>query len=217
MDAKATIKLGLLSRGGKSRTTIRALDHDFVKASDKVHLLGFYLPQWGESYFFLLTSPHLTADAMVDCLHKLWAKLSPRFPAVTKLLLNLDNGPENHSRRTQFMKRLVDFVDTEDIEIEQAYYPPYHSKYNPIERLWGVLEQHWNGTILYSLNVVAEMAKTMTYKGIHPIVTLVDTTYQKGVSLTKKAMQAVERRIHRLQALPKYFITIPRLYSNHPS
>ena len=33
-----------------------------------------------------------------------------RFPEVTKLVLNLDNGPENHSRRTQFLKRMVEFA-----------------------------------------------------------------------------------------------------------
>jgi transposase len=27
-----------------------------------------------------------------------------------------------------------------------VYYPPYHSKYNLIERCWGILENHWNGT-----------------------------------------------------------------------
>ncbi|NRB09761.1 MAG: hypothetical protein HRU34_23665, partial [Richelia sp.] len=25
------------------------------------------------------------------------------------------------------------------------YYAPYHSKYNPIEGCWGILDQHWNG------------------------------------------------------------------------
>ncbi len=54
MDAKATIKLGRLSRRGRSRVEITALDHDFVKPEDKVHLLGFYLPDYGETYFVFL-------------------------------------------------------------------------------------------------------------------------------------------------------------------
>ena len=54
-------------------------------------------------------------------------------------------------RRTQFMKRLVEFVDRHRIVVELAYLPPYHSKYNPIERCWGILEQHWNGTLLHSV------------------------------------------------------------------
>ena len=54
--------------------------------------------------------------------------------------LNLDNEPKNARHRTQFMKRLVQFADKYDLEIVLAYYPPYHSKYNTIERSWGVLE-----------------------------------------------------------------------------
>ena len=43
-----------------------------------------------------------------------------------------------------------------------AYYPPYHSKYNLIERCWGILENHWNGTLLKSIETVLRWAKTMT-------------------------------------------------------
>jgi len=35
-----------------------------------------------------------------------------------------------------------------------VYYPPYHSKYNLIERCWGILENHWNGTLLNSVHTV---------------------------------------------------------------
>lgn len=213
IDAKATIKLGELSRGGQSRVVVKALDHDFVKDEDKVHLLGIYLPEFGETYMFILPcTKHLTADAIVDCLEITWDLLRPRFPNVTKILLNFDNGPENHSRRTQFAKRLVDFVDAAHIKLELAYYPPYHSKYNPIERVWGVLEQHWNGSLLDSLETVIEMTKTMTYKGIHPVVNLIKKTYQTGITLAQKAMNALEIRLDRLDGLQKYFVNIsPRL------
>ena len=46
--------------------------------------------------------------------------------------------------------------------IELVYYPPYHSKYNRIERCWGVLEQHWNGTQLTTLEIAFAWAKSMT-------------------------------------------------------
>jgi len=53
---------------------------------------------------------------------------------VRKLQIELDNEPEISSSRTQFMKRLVEFADRTGLEIELVYLPPYHSKYNPIER-----------------------------------------------------------------------------------
>ena len=64
VDAKATIKIGEFSRGGQARVPVKALDHDFVKASEKIHLLGVYLPDEGETFFFFLPCTRsLTADA----------------------------------------------------------------------------------------------------------------------------------------------------------
>jgi transposase len=75
-----------------------------------------------------------------------------------------DNGPESSGRRTQFLHRMVQFADTIGKPIQLLYYPPYHSKYNPIERCWGILEQHWNGTKLTDAQTMFQWAKTMTWK-----------------------------------------------------
>lgn len=117
---------------------------------------------------------------------------------IKTLVINQDNGPENNSRRTQFMKRIVEFSQKYKVNIRLAYYPPYHSKYNPIERTWAILENHWNGSILDEIETALQFAKTMTWKGKHPIVKLITETYEKGVRLTKKAMEEVEKRIERL-------------------
>src|SRR5260370_22795364 len=81
-------------------------------------------------------------------------------------------------------------------------------KYNPIEQCWGILEHHWNGALLDSLEAVIQYASTMTCKGKHPLVALVTTTYQTGVKLTKQAMQAVETQLQRLPDLDKWFVDI---------
>jgi hypothetical protein len=70
------------------------------------------------------------------------------------------------------------------------------------------LELHWNGTKLVDVETMVEWAKTMTWKGLHPIVELSHTIYQKGIALGKAAMQAVEARLERHPALPKYDILI---------
>ena len=106
------------------------------------------------------------------------------------------------------MQRLVAFVQQYRVTIRLAYYPPYHSKYNPIERCWGILENHWNGTLLDSIDTVLQFASTMTWNGKHPVVELVTTTYQTGVTLTKDAMEAVETQLKRLPALGKWFVDI---------
>ena len=67
------------------------------------------------------------------------------------------------------MKRMIEFADKNKLEIMLAFYPPYHSKYNPIERCWGILENHWSGTLLNTLEITLEWAKTMTWKGLNPV------------------------------------------------
>ena len=206
MDAKAAVRVGPFSRRGKSRQRVVGVDHEF--APDAIlTLFGIFLPAHAETFLFS-TESKVTADFMIDAVEMLWPTLTERFNPHT-LVLNLDCGPENNSHRTQFIKRLVEFAHKYTITVRLAYYPPYHSKYNPVERVWGVLENHWNGELLNSVEKVLGLARTMTYKGIHPVVQLVKGVYRTGVKLTKKAMRAYERMISRLPGLEKWFVDIP--------
>jgi Rhodopirellula transposase DDE domain len=214
LDAKAVVKIGQFSRGGKSRADTQGCDHDFHPKAT-VTPYGIFLPQLDEVFLYLATSK-VTSDFMADTLDTWWNSNRERFSHIQTLLINQDNGPENHSRRTQFMKRMVEFSITHKLNLRLAYYPPYHSKYNPIERVWGVLENHWNGDILDEIETVVNFAQTMTWMGKHPVVTLVTKTYQTGVKLTQKAMTQVETQIERLthsklEGLPdlgKWFVDI---------
>jgi len=62
--------------------------------------------------------------------------------------------------------------------------------------------------LLDSLEAVIQYASTMTWKGTHPAVELVTTTYQIGVKLTKEAMDALETQLQRLPLLGKWFVDI---------
>lgn len=209
VDAKGTVLLGLLSRGGYSRVTVKALDHDY-RPDKTVTPVGVFLPQYNETYIFLTTCP-VTSDLIVDCIADVWLLNKERFPLVKTLVINQDNGPECHSRRTQFMKRITQLADETQQTIQLAYYPPYHSKYNPIERVWGVLENYWNGSLLDTLQTVFHFAQNMTYNGVHPVVQIVARTYHTGVKLTRKAMDELEKRFERLPDLEKYFVRISPL------
>ena len=139
MDAKATVKIGLFSRSGTNRVRVAAADHDF-RAETVLTPFGIFLPRY-DDLFLYFTRSKLTSDFIVDVLEDWWRRVRRRFRQVDTLVLNQDNGPENHSRRTQFMKRLVDFGKRHRLYLQLAYYPPYHSKYNAVERCWGVLEK----------------------------------------------------------------------------
>ena len=206
LDAKATVKVGPFSRGGTSRVLVQAADHDFQPEAT-VTPVGLFLPEWDELYLYHVTSK-VTSDCLVDCLTRWWERVRERYAHISMLVLNLDNGPENHSHRTQFMHRLVDFVAQFAVSVRLAYYPPYHSKYNAVERCWGILELHWNGALLDSVHAVAAYSASMTWKGLHPAVEVVTTVYQTGVTLTKEEMAPVEAHIDRLPGLDKWFVDL---------
>jgi hypothetical protein len=67
------------------------------------------------------------------------------------------------------MKRMIEFADKNNFETMLAFNPPYHSKYNSIERCRRILENHWGGTLLNTLEIILEWAKTMTWKGLNPV------------------------------------------------
>jgi Rhodopirellula transposase DDE domain len=76
------------------------------------------------------------------------------------------------------------------------------------EKIACLLEQRWNGALLDTLDAVIQYARTMTWKGNHPVVALVTTTYQTGVKLTKEAMKVVETQLERMLPLDKWFVDI---------
>jgi len=98
---------------------------------------------------------------------------------------------------------MVAFAQQYGLSVRLAYYPPYHSKYNPIERCWGILENHWNGSILDTVDAVRNFTASMTWRSLHPVVELVTTVYETGVRLTKAAMAEIEAQIARRPGLDK--------------
>ena len=212
MDAKATVAIGPFSRGGRSRIPTQAVDHDF-QPEEKVTPVGILMPKTDELFVYGVTSK-VTSDCLVDRLTQWWQAVGPRYRHLKTLVLNLDNGPENHSRRTQFIKRLVEFVDQTGLTVQLAYYPPYHSKYNPIERCWGILEQHWNGSLLDGLQVALDFIESMTWRGLHPIVMAATKLYRTGVTLSQEAMGLLEQRLDRDPVLGKWFLSIKPLVSS---
>jgi Rhodopirellula transposase DDE domain len=93
---------------------------------------------------------------------------------------------------------MVDCAQHTGLTVRLASSPPSHREDNPMERCWGILENHGNGALLDAMDTVIPFATTMTWKGTCPVVELVTTTYQSGVKRTKNAMQLVEMPIQRL-------------------
>ena len=156
----------------------------------------------------LFFGPRETSDLWADGLDRWWGQVKDGAGHVRRLVIYLDNGPNCSGTRTQFLKRMVAFADATGLVVRLAYYPPYHSKYNPVERCWSALERKWQGGLLTSLEVILGYARRMTWQGEPPTVDQLTGEYPHGVRLTKSEMVPVEARLERSKALPKYDITI---------
>ena len=207
MDCKASVNIGDYSRGGKTRGDNEACDHD-MGCEEKHTPCGIVDEESGQ-LFINFGSSYKTSDFIADTVVRWWDLLAEEEQSdINMIQIKIDNGPESSGVRTQFLKRMVDFADFIGKPIRLLCYPPYHSKYNPIERCWGVPELHWNGAKLVDTETMPEWAESMTWKSLNPVVELSQKIYQKGISLTKKAMKEVEKRLKRNPILPKWDILI---------
>jgi len=155
-----------------------------------------------------------TSDFWADGLKLWWAAVQGQMGHVKRLVIYLDNGPKNAGNRTQWLVRLIAFADWSGLEIRLVYYPAYHSKYNPIERCWGILEQKWGGTLLNSLQVILQQALRMTWQGKHPTVKVLQGEYPDGVRLSRSQMRPYQTRLQRSATVPKYDVTIKPVRTN---
>lgn len=150
-----------------------------------------------------------TSDFIVDCLQMWWdLNKKDNYSHIEELVINLDNGPSQKSNRTQFIKRIVEFSKKIKIPIHLVYYPPYHSKYNPIEHSFGVLERYWNGEILNSIETTLKFASNMELKAKKPYVQLVDKEYHLGKKLTKKELSQYDISFLRSSNLPAWDVSV---------
>jgi hypothetical protein len=193
--------------GGKTRGDDQASDHD-RGCKEKHTPFGMRDEDTGQLHL-VFSSSAKTRDFIVDGWYAWWEHLpQTELTAMSRLQIKADNGPESNGRRTQCLKRRVEFADPIGKPIHWLYYPPYHSKYNPVERCWGILERHWNGTKRVDVDTLLGWAKSMTWKSLPPLVELSRKVYPKGISLSKEAMQEVEARLERHPLLPKWDIFI---------
>jgi transposase len=158
-------------------------DHD-PPAKEKLVPFGVLMLATG--VLTLLFGTAETSDFWGDCLRVWWRSVRWQCRKVRRLVIYLDNGPKNSGSRTQFLKRMIEFADWSGLEIRLVYYPPYHSKYNPIERCWSSLQKKWNGVLLTCWDVVRACASRMYWKGQHPVVARLDGEYPTGVRKASK-------------------------------
>ena len=183
----------------------RGWDHD-PPAQEKLVPFGVLI--LATAALTLLFGSGESSDFWGDSLRIWWEQVREQFRDVRRLVIYLDNGPKNSGICRQFLKRMIEFADWSGLEIRLVYYPPYHSKYNPIERCWSSLQKKWNGILLTCWEIVYACALRMRWKEASPVVCRVQGDYPSGVRVPCAEMKLLNARLHRHESLPKYDITI---------
>lgn len=196
IDSKKRELLGNFYRPGRllTRRTLRTFDHDFPSYADGVVLPhGLYDPRRNCGYVHLGTS-HDTSEFACDSLLDWWQRFGqPQYPQATSLLLLCDGGGSNSANTYLFKADLQQLVNQLGIEVRVAHYPPYCSKYNPIEhRLFPHLTRACQGVIFTSVGLVKQLLeKARTRTGLRVVVDILDKVYATGRKVAEQAKQAL--------------------------
>jgi hypothetical protein len=188
MDVKQKELIGNFSRGGELYTQGRIYvnDHDFRSQSKGVAIPhGLYDMSLNLGYITIGTS-HDTSEFACECILKWWKEYGrENYPNATSILILCDCGGSNNARYYIFKKELIALSNMIGIEIRIAHYPPYCSKYNPIEhRLFPHVTRVCKGMIFDCLKTVKDaIAKTSTKTGLKVFVSVLDKTFQTGLKV----------------------------------
>jgi hypothetical protein len=199
MDTKKKENLGNFYRDGHLYTLeeLGVYDHDFNSFSEGVVIPhSLYDVQLNIGYIQIGTS-HDTSEFACDSFRHWWYQHGrENYSSATSILVLCDGGGSNSSRQYLFKQDLQRLAEEIGIEIRIAHYPPYCSKYNPIEhRFFPHVTRACQGVIFKSTELVKElMENASTSTGLKTFVCILDKVYETGRKVVegfKKNMRIV--------------------------
>jgi len=185
VDAKKRELIGNLYRAGEvySKEEIASYDHDFPYLATGIAIPhGIFDLKKNTAHINIGTS-HDTSEFACDSLKKWWLEKGlAEYPNATSILMLMDGGGSNSSRRYVFKEGLQHLANDIGIEIRIAHYPPYTSKWNPIEhRVFPHVTRAMQGVILNDHEMVKQLIeKTQTKTGLSVSVSIIDKIYELG-------------------------------------
>jgi hypothetical protein len=195
IDTKKKEMMGNFYREGRCfcKESRKVNDHDFPSfSSGKVTPHGVYDVQRNEGYLTCGTTAHDTCAFNVDCIGDWWdARGNLSYHPAKKLLILADGGGSNSSRNRRFRQELQELSDRTGLEIRMAHYPPYTSKWNPIEHLlFSHVSRGWKGMVFNDASEMLLPAMRVTTKtGLAVYANLSTQQYEKGVKASESFLQ----------------------------
>ncbi len=189
-DTKKKEPIGNLFREGKIYTTqtVEVLDHDFASLAEGVAIPhALFDGVRNEAYVCIGTSRD-TSEFGCDSIRHWWYNYGKLYyPLATSILLLMDGGGSNSSRHYIFKQDVQALADEIGVEIRIAHYPPYTSKWNPIEhRVFPHMTRSLQGVILTSHQLTKELIeKTTTTTGLKVFACLFNKIYETGRQVAK--------------------------------
>jgi len=185
MDTKKKEYLGNFYRDGQvySRQAFQTYDHDFASFAEGIVIPHAIYDLGRNTGYLNLGTSKDTSEFACDSLRNWWYNQGRfDYPHATSLLILCDGGGSNDARHYLFKFDLQRLADEIGLEIRIAHYPPYLSKYNPIEhRLFPHVTRACRGAIFTSLEVVKRlMERTHTHQGLSVTVQIIDKIYAIG-------------------------------------
>lgn len=194
IDTKAKEHLGMLYRKGRVRSIepFRAFDHDFPTWADGVVIPHGIFDRQANLGHINLGLSHDTSEFACDSFRWFWNRIGKqRYPKATSILLACDGGGSNSSRKYVFKYDLQRLSESIGIEIRVAHYPPYCSKYNPIERrFFPHVGRACRGMLFDTIERVVDlMRRTCTTTGLRTTVNVIRRNYETKRNATEDMKQ----------------------------
>jgi len=206
IDCKKKERLGTLYRAGRcyAQQPLKVYDHDYeYLAEGKVIPHGIYDLQRHQAYISIGNS-HETAEFITDNLCWWWDEYGiHHYPDAQTIIILCDAGGANSYRHHAFKKQLLALARKIGVDFVICHYPPYSSKWNPIEhQVFPHLHRTMQGIVLSDYYLVQElMRKTKTTTGLKVTVRLNEKHYPTKIKTTKKEVDFDRIQFH--QQLPK--------------
>jgi len=215
IDTKKKELVGNFKRDGKVLAIghPKSLDHDFATFSDgQIVPHGIYDVTKNVGYMTMGTS-HDTSKFVCDNIECVWnGHLKGQYPGANTIVILCDGGGSNSSSHRIVKQDLMKLASRLDMNLLVMHYPPYCSKYNPIEhRLFSQITRSWSGAPLLSIEDAARRAaETTTSKGLTVYVDINTKTYDIQRPIDESYERDSRRRIIPMDALPKWNYLVKR-------
>ena len=213
IDTKKKEIIGNLTRNKafyqKKTNLVKVFDHDFPNlADDKAIPHGIYDIRLNKGFITLGNSAE-TADFIVDNLEFWWINYGIHtYPDANNILIFCDGGGANGHRHYRFKQCLQTLTKSIGITITIVHYPPYCSKYNPIERmLFSQIHRTMDNTLLVSLEQMKTIIETTTTSAkLSVVVRIVRKKYEYKLPSDPNLID--KNRIIHAHILPQFTYSI---------